>query len=115
MTTTPMMGSPMISQPSYIQPQQPSFAQQQPRHDPNQIQHDSYGNRFEYNTAPSPGSLRKKKFLSLESLAVELGINQLMGAGDINEVLSSDFKTLHDKYGVTGNQYARLKEYKESL
>lgn len=101
----------MMSQMSSANTQSPSVKTE--INDANKIQRDEKGDRQQ--DAPAPVPLRKHKFLSLETLATDLGIDQLLNAQDVQEVLSMNYKELHAAYGVTATQYAKLKAYKENL
>ncbi|KAJ3028761.1 UNVERIFIED_CONTAM: hypothetical protein HDU68_000959 [Siphonaria sp. JEL0065] len=97
-------GSPQFQRPQFQQQQQqwspaPQFQQQQ---------------QSPYGVAPSaPYGARR---LSLESLALELNIPKLLEVkGGPDEVLNTDHQYLHDRYGVTNEEFMRIKAYKKSL
>lgn len=95
------------------EPTSPQMASPQ-RYDANKVERDAAGNRME-KTDQMPGAmLSHKKYISLETLAIDVGCDQLMAAESVAEVLSMGYLELQKKYGITGNQYARIKEYKEN-
>jgi hypothetical protein len=68
--------------------------------------------------APSPFNATQvpaSKFLSLESLAVELDIPKLMEASSLKDILAMDFKKLKEDLGLTSDEYIRIKKYKTGL
>ncbi|KAJ3076832.1 hypothetical protein HDU98_011693 [Podochytrium sp. JEL0797] len=54
--------------------------------------------------------------LSLESLALQIQVPRLLEVkGGMDEVMMSDHQQLHDRYGITSDEYMRLKTYKKSI
>ncbi|KAJ3028760.1 UNVERIFIED_CONTAM: hypothetical protein HDU68_000958 [Siphonaria sp. JEL0065] len=86
-------------QQGYPQQQQFGYAQQQ--------------SPYPQSQSPPPQYARR---LSLESLALEIHVPKLLDVqGGLDEVMKADHKQLQEKYGITSEEYMRLKAYKKSI
>ncbi|KAJ3076834.1 hypothetical protein HDU98_011695 [Podochytrium sp. JEL0797] len=65
---------------------------------------------------PPPTSPYASRRLSLESLALQIQVPKLLDVrGGIDEVMVLDHQQLRDRYGITNEEYMRIKAYKKSI
>ncbi|KAJ3076833.1 hypothetical protein HDU98_011694 [Podochytrium sp. JEL0797] len=68
------------------------------------------------NQQPPPTSPYAPRRLSLESLALQIQVPKLLDVkGGMNEVMMSDHEQLRDRYGITNEEFMRIKAYKKSI
>ncbi|KAI9341976.1 hypothetical protein BDR26DRAFT_933791 [Obelidium mucronatum] len=80
---------------------------------PQQQQYSPYPQQQQYPQVPSPPPQYTRR-LSLESLALEIHVPKLLDVkGGMDEVMGSDFLQLQERYGITSEEYTRLKAYKK--
>jgi hypothetical protein len=91
-------------QQQYVPPQQQYAPEKQ--HAPQQQQ---------YAVDVGPSYPAPRKALSLESLALELNIPQLMNCKDLESALAMNFNELKENHGISNEEYMRLKKYKNDL
>jgi hypothetical protein len=88
----------------YVPPQQQYTPEKQ--HAPQQQQ---------YAVEVGPSYPAPRTALSLESLALELNIPQLMNCKDLESALAMNFNELKESHGISNEEYMRLKKYKTGL
>ncbi|ORY38894.1 hypothetical protein BCR33DRAFT_788734 [Rhizoclosmatium globosum] len=110
-----------IQAPPLQPPPYPTYAQAAQQQHPPYAPQPPYNPQHKSAAAPSipestQGTPNLQRRMSLESLALHLQIPNLLNVkGGIDEVMNSDHQQLSSKYGITNEEFIKIKGYKKLM